>query len=207
MNDDDEGGGYNSDEGKYGDEFNAFERAAPTHPWDIGYNIQDRREQALAAGDAMNPFLLKLNLAKPFFEDRPFAISTNEAENILKLVLSGKLPGVQYKNAPCLVLGYIASNGGINLDKLPNILIQFKTATAAPNSKLAQLLIKPPDIVRYARYLVKYSSGVVEDEDEDNFDSSSASQSQSSEPMELEEPEEEPEEESESDEDDDMYEV
>lgn len=56
---------------------------------------------------------------------------------------SKDIPFIQYKNAEAYVLGYIASNGGTNLNK-PTVSKVFKMLSSYPN-------VKEEDVVRYGR--------------------------------------------------------
>lgn len=119
---------------------------------DIYLNDFSLKQNKLFRSD-IESFIINTNsIAREMVDNN--ILNNNDLENILENIKNLDKPNL--KNPSAYILGYIASNGGRNLDienykKALNIIKRKKTKYSLEDTSVLQ-----PDIVRYARIWINF---------------------------------------------------
>ena len=119
---------------------------------DVYLNEFSLKQQKLFRSD-IESFIINTNsIAREMIENN--ILNNNDLENILENIKNLDKPNL--KNPSAYILGYIASDGGRNLDvenykKALNIIKRKKTKYSLEDTSILQ-----PDIVRYARIWINF---------------------------------------------------
>jgi hypothetical protein len=132
----DEEGEYSDEETIFKPEVTAFERTG------YGGILGETKDRALQ--DPLEKFQIAVDAISRSLNNQNTILSENDIQILLEK--ANKLKYVYYKNPQAYILGYLASNGGKNID-----IKSFKHVSTKILPLLSEGSVLEPDILRYAR--------------------------------------------------------
>lgn len=139
------------DEPTFVDEMGAWERAGPSGNLQQtliqGGNIAElQKRTSKAIEDPVHRFEIYIDaISRKLEADGVYEISQTDINNMI--AVTSNIPNIQYKNATAFILGYLASNGGKELEK-DRVNEIFE---GIENRIVKEAGVYEADVIRYAR--------------------------------------------------------
>jgi Family of unknown function (DUF5770) len=113
----------------------------------VGPNPQSRLERAMM--DPLDRFRLYVDAISRALGNWDKRITQKDIDKML--VMAGDLDVVEYKNPTGYILGYLATGGGIKMDKDQ---FNYVIKNVLPHAEHQESVL-PPDVIRYSRLWIK----------------------------------------------------